>query len=91
MGLGPTNPVVPTGAAPTGAAPTVAQPKVTVGGKEAQVLFSGMTPGLVGTYQINFRLAADTPSGDQPVVLEIDGRKSQDGVILPVGTPPSWE
>ncbi|MBM3748662.1 MAG: hypothetical protein FJW34_23040, partial [Acidobacteria bacterium] len=88
VGLGPTNPVVPTGAAPSGAAPTVAQPKVTVGGKEAQVVYSGLAPGMAGgTYQVNLKLAADTPSGDQPVVLEIDGQKSQDGVILPVGTP----
>jgi uncharacterized protein (TIGR03437 family) len=88
VGLGPTNPVVPTGATQSAPALTVAQPRVTVGGKEAQVVYSGLALGMAGgVYQVNFRLAADTPSGDQPVVLEIDGRKSQDGVILPVGTP----
>jgi len=90
VGLGPTNPVVPTGAAAPSSpqAQTVAQPKVTVGGKEAQVVYSGLAPGMAGgMYQVDFRLAADTPPVDQPVLLEIEDRRSQDGVILPVGTP----
>ncbi|MBK5291623.1 MAG: ThuA domain-containing protein [Acidobacteriia bacterium] len=54
-GLGPVQPAVPTGAA----APfqplsvTTLEPVVTIGGSPAQVLFSGLAPGLAGVYQIN--------------------------------------
>ncbi len=54
-GLGAVQPPVPTGAA----APfqplsvTTAVPVVMVGGNPAQVLFSGLAPGLAGVYQVN--------------------------------------
>jgi uncharacterized protein (TIGR03437 family) len=46
--------------------------RVVVGGRDADVIYAGGSPGLVsGLVQINIRLAADTPVGDQPVVVRI--------------------
>jgi minor extracellular serine protease Vpr len=84
-GLGPVTNTPPTGE-PSGASPlsqTTSTPTVTIGGKQAQVLFSGLTPGVVGLYQINAILAADTPTGDQQVVVAIGGASSK-ASLLPV-------
>ncbi len=62
---------------------TLVPPSVTVGGKAASVIFSGLTPGVVGLYQINAILAADTPTGDQAVVVSIGGVDSK-ASVLPV-------
>ena len=59
-------------------------PSVTIGNRPAQVLFSGMTPGAIGLYQINLTIAADTPAGDQPIVVTIGGVSSK-ASVLPVG------
>ena len=42
---------------------------MTVGGLAAKVLFSGLTPGLVGVYQINIQVPQNASSGDQEVVV----------------------
>lgn len=55
---------------------TLARPTVTIGGKEATVLFSGLTPTESGLYQINLQLAADTPLGTQPLVVSVAGISS---------------
>ena len=52
-------------------------PTVTIGGKSAQVLFSGLTPFAVGLYQINLVPASDTPTGLQPVVITVNGVTSK--------------
>jgi uncharacterized protein (TIGR03437 family) len=58
-------------------ASTLVTPTVTIGGLAAQVLFSGLTPGSVGLYQIDVKLPTDTPSGVQPLVIEQNGVTSQ--------------
>jgi uncharacterized protein (TIGR03437 family) len=55
---------------------TLATPTVTIGGKAATVLFSGLTPTESGLYQINLRLASDTPKGTQPLVVSVAGISS---------------
>jgi uncharacterized protein (TIGR03437 family) len=50
---------------------TLATPSVTIGGKTASTLFSGLTPTTSGLYQINLRLASDTPTGTQPLIVSI--------------------
>jgi minor extracellular serine protease Vpr len=84
-GLGPVSNTPPSGE-PSGASPlsqTTATPTVTIGGKQAQVIFSGLTPGVVGLYQINAILAADTPTGDQQITVGIGGVTSK-ASVLPV-------
>jgi uncharacterized protein (TIGR03437 family) len=77
-GLGGVNqPIAPGAASPSPAAKTNAQPQVTVGGKSAGVAFSGLTPGLVGVYQINAVVPSGVTAGDQvPVVIHISGQVS---------------
>lgn len=69
-GFGPTNPAVPAGQPFSGAAPTANSVTVTIGGKAATVLFSGIVgPGL---YQINV-VVPSLPAGDQPVQATVGG------------------
>ncbi len=59
------------------AATTNDQPQVTIGGKGSTVVFSGLTPGLVGVYQINAVVPPGVTAGDQvPVVINISGQVS---------------
>ncbi len=44
---------------------TRATPTVTIGGRPAQVLFSGLAPGIVGLYQVNVVVPADSPTGPE--------------------------
>jgi uncharacterized protein (TIGR03437 family) len=78
-GLGPVN-NPPASGAVTPAEPlsaTRAVPTVTIGGRSAEVLFSGLAPYNVGLYQINVRVASDTPTGLQPVVITSNGIQSK--------------
>lgn len=73
--LGPVNNTPPSGE-PTPADPLpllAATVEVTIGGRPARVLFSGMTPQAIGLYQLNVEVPADTPSGIQPVQITVNG------------------
>lgn len=70
---GPSSPLAATRVAPT----------VTIAGRPVEVLFSGLAPGFVGLYQVNVRIAADAPSGVQPVVISTNGVASKP-VNIPV-------
>lgn len=50
---------------------TVVTPTITVGGLPAKVLFSGITPGLTGEYQIDFQVPAGVTGDDVPVVFSM--------------------
>jgi uncharacterized protein (TIGR03437 family) len=77
FGLGPTNPVVPTGVAPTdSSAVTTTQPTVSVGGKSATVSGAFLSPGGVASYTVVFTVPADVvpgPNGTAPVAVSIGG------------------
>lgn len=78
-GLGRTRPVVIPGApAPSDSLAGVAAPvTVTIGGKQAAVQFAGLTPGLVGLYQVNAVVPADAAAGGAvPVVVTTGGVSS---------------
>ena len=76
-GLGATDPAMREGAASplSPLARTLVQPRVLVGGAQAPVSFSGLTPGFVGLTQINAQLPADAPSSFE-IVVEAGGRRS---------------
>ena len=56
---------------------------VSIGGVNAPVSFSGLSPYSVGLYQINVAVPALAPTGLQPVVVAINGIRSKP-VNLPV-------
>jgi uncharacterized protein (TIGR03437 family) len=75
-GLGPvTNQPVTGAASPANPlALTTNTPTVAIGGVKARVLFSGLAPGLVGAYQINVEVPADSALGSAvPVSISIGG------------------
>ena len=65
------------------AAKTLIQPIVRVGGIQATVDFSGLTPGLVGVYQVNFVVPPGL-SGKVPVVLDVGGGVTSNIVYMSV-------
>jgi len=78
-GLGPVTPPVAPGAPAPGAEPlarTNVTPVVTIGGQTAQVLFSGLAPGFIGLYQINFQVPQTAPMGSIDVVIASGGVNS---------------
>jgi len=54
---------------------TTATPEVRFGSSTAQVLFSGLAPGIVGLYQVNVLVPADAPTG-----AEVELSITQSGV-----------
>jgi uncharacterized protein (TIGR03437 family) len=86
-GLGPvTNQPVTGAVSPTNPpAQTINTPTVTIGGGKARVLFSGLAPGLVGAYQVNVEVPADSALGGAvPVSISIGGINSNT-VTMSVG------
>jgi uncharacterized protein (TIGR03437 family) len=53
--------------------PTVLTPQVKIGGFDAPVIFSGLTPGYIGLYQINVTVPAATASGTVDLTVVSNG------------------
>jgi uncharacterized protein (TIGR03437 family) len=85
-GLGAVTPDVPSGTpAPADPARTVNQVTVDIGGQSAEVLFSGLTPGFAGLYQVNAVVPANAPVGDAiPVRLTVAGQSSPEVVTIAI-------
>lgn len=79
LGLGITDPVVDAGVASPNSPPARARqtPRVQIGGQDATVKFAGLTPGLVGVYQVN----AMVPTGLKPGLATLAWMGSDGGVI----------
>jgi len=77
-GLGQVTPAVADGApAPIPAATTVNPVTVQIGGANAQVQFSGLTPGFAGLYQINAVVPQGSATGNAvPVTVTVAGQTS---------------
>ncbi len=56
-----------------------------VGDAQANVLFTGLTPGFVGLAQVNFQVP-ELAAGDYPLTVTIDGVQSN-SPLLRIGTP----
>ncbi len=59
------------------------KPTVTIGGKSATVEFSGLSPFLVGVYQVNVRIPSGLAAGDQDVVVATGGHTAK-AIPIPV-------
>jgi uncharacterized protein (TIGR03437 family) len=56
---------------------TIAATSVSIGGVSAPAIFSGLSPGFVGLYQVNVQVPLNAPVGNAvPVVLSIGGAAS---------------
>ena len=77
-GLGEVRPPVASGAAaPASPQSQTALPAVTIGGKPAEVLSSGLIPHFAGLYQVNAIVPGGVnPGDDVPLVLTIAGQTS---------------
>lgn len=86
-GIGATNPPVGDGqAAPSSpVAVDAGAPTVTIGGVNAPVLFSGLTPGLVGVWQLNVQIPDALPTNTATRVRVSKGRNSLESTIAVAG------
>jgi uncharacterized protein (TIGR03437 family) len=82
-GMGLTTVPVDSGTATTGPSTVAIQPDITIGGVAVTYQYAGLTPGLVGVYQINLQVPDKTPEGNQPFQLSQAGAPSNSG-LLPV-------
>jgi len=48
----------------------------------APPIFSGLTPGIVGLYQVNVSVPADAPTGTQALTLSIGGKSATVNVVV---------
>jgi uncharacterized protein (TIGR03437 family) len=86
-GLGTVSPSVPAGAAAsTSALSYIDNPvTVTVGGKDAQVLFAGLAPGWVALYQVNVLVPAGVTAGPSvPLVVTAAGAATSTPVTVAI-------
>ncbi len=70
-GLGPVTVPPATGLPTTGATSTLDPVRVTLARQNAPVSYSGLAPGFVGLYQVNFEVPSATPPGEWPLLLTL--------------------
>jgi uncharacterized protein (TIGR03437 family) len=93
-GLGAVQPSIESGSAAPSVEPlarTVGTPLVTIDGIPAEVIYSGLTPGMVGLYQVNIQVPAGIQSGMQTVEINHQGVTSNLSTVpveslLPLGS-----
>jgi uncharacterized protein (TIGR03437 family) len=85
VGLGLTDTPVASGLASPSSPPADAadMPSITIDGEDAKILFAGLTPGLVGLYQMDVQVPLDAKDGDLNLLIAQAGAAANTG-ILPV-------
>jgi uncharacterized protein (TIGR03437 family) len=86
LGLGATTPAQTVGVPAEGIA-SVTAATITIGGvalAPADILYAGVSPQYIGLYQINLRVPAGLPSGNQPMVIKIGNNSSPAGGYLAI-------
>lgn len=86
-GFGATEPSIPDGVIARAAAPLSVPPVIRFGTEEAQIVYAGAAPTLVGVYQFNVRVPALSP-GEVEVTAEIAGVRTPAGRFLVTAEAP---
>ena len=85
VGLGRVTPEVANGTSAPASEPlsrTVNPVTVTIGGQQAEILYSGLAPGFVGLYQVNAVVPLNAPVGDAvAVTVSVSGAVSNSATI----------
>ena len=82
-GLGDTDIPVPSGTASPSNPPAnvLDTPILTLNGNQIPVLFAGLTPTLVGLYQINFQVPQTLVTGEYPLLISQNGTVSNQTIL----------
>ena len=75
-GLGAVTPAISTGEVAPSQEPlarTGVTPQVSVSGVNAELFYSGLAPGLIGVYQLNFRVPENASTGSVEVIVNANG------------------
>jgi uncharacterized protein (TIGR03437 family) len=83
-GLGPVNPLIDAGVAVDRLIQTMNSVGLTIGGVQAHVVFSGLTGGLTGLYQINATMPDGVTPGDAVAVVLTVGNVASPPVSMAV-------
>lgn len=86
-GWGVTNPAIGLGVIPGAAAPLAIAPTLTLGGTTlaaSDVLYAGAAPCCAGLFQVDFRVPAGIPGGNQTLLIDTGGYVSSFGAYLAV-------
>ena len=87
LGLGATDPGQVVGVPAAGASAVTLPVTITIGGvalAAQDILYTGVSPSFIGLYQVNLRVPAGIPSGNQPIVIQQGNAKSPAGGYLTV-------
>jgi len=82
-GSGPVSPSIADGAATplTGLTTTTYTPTVTIGGMNAPVIFSGLTPGLIPLWQMDITVPSGLAAGSYPMIVSLNGQVSNSATV----------
>lgn len=87
-GFGFSDPVYQAGEIVAGQARITAPLTVTIGGTTvpaSDIQYAGLSPqSISGLCQINVKIPASAADGDLPVMVQVNGQKTQDGTTIPV-------
>jgi uncharacterized protein (TIGR03437 family) len=80
-GFGPTSPPIASGIETDKVYSLSPLPTATFGGAAATVVFGGLIPPLSQVYQFDITIPKNSPNGDSPLVVTVNGTQSFSGLI----------